>query len=649
MTTSNVMAQQAPLYVRVLRLRHLHMGGFVSFLLFECMIAAGVLLALAEFVTWWAVPVLPAVVAIMVKVNDMAIGGSRRTRRRGAAEARGSSDRASTARVDPDSRTAETASVHRRTATALDRAEIARTQRERRAPVAVGAGSSSSSSGAGSSTGRAGTRTASRHEPPAQRKKVGVIKISLPPKKDSRSSGARSSSARPDEPAPDYGISPGADPAPESPAPAQRPGSDGPEAESTGAHAAPAPAQDPWGADLAGTADDEWPVARSTEWSGEHTAPLDAGPAQHEEGWPSRDAHGRRSRDGERDGSGEYTSGTRIGHGEWGGSGEHVAEARGGLYSDDTVGWGDQAAWSTPAGGYPTPAAQRNWGDETAWGDRSDWGEREGADRTPAWGGREGEDRTASWGGHEAADRTAGWGGRDADSTGGWGGHEAADRVGGRADRDAAERAGSWSGRDAADAVDAGDDSGGWGDPAAWTGGADRASRDRQVEWDEETGWANQAAWGGSTGWDSRIGRSGWDDGRGSAYVSAEGAYGAEDTGQRAAFSEADREQAARDHAARGEAYQSGQYGGEAYRGEHHHGESDGRFRESEAERAYSREAAGGPRHARPLGGRRRADETTDNVSTGHFSTGRHAERPWRTDDDLARQRTGGVNQGRFS
>ena len=34
------------LYVRALRLRHLHIGGFVSFMLFECMIAVGVTAAL---------------------------------------------------------------------------------------------------------------------------------------------------------------------------------------------------------------------------------------------------------------------------------------------------------------------------------------------------------------------------------------------------------------------------------------------------------------------------------------------------------------------------------------------------------------------------------------------------------------------------
>src|SRR3954470_3412050 len=108
MTTNNGFAQQAPLYVRALRLRHLHVGGFVSFLLFECMIAAGVLLALAELVSWWAVPVLPTVVAIMVKVNDMVIGGSRRARALTRGGDRGSFDRASSSRVESDDRTDET-------------------------------------------------------------------------------------------------------------------------------------------------------------------------------------------------------------------------------------------------------------------------------------------------------------------------------------------------------------------------------------------------------------------------------------------------------------------------------------------------------------------------------------------------------------
>src|SRR4051794_6581834 len=156
MTTSNGFAQQAPLYVRALRLRHLHMGGFVSFLLFECMIATGVLLALAELVSWWAVPVLPAVMAIMVKVNDMVIGGSRPARAPARSAAQGSSDRASAARVEMEARTDETASVTRRTTTALDRTEIARAgaANARTASGARTAGGASAGAGTpGASTG----------------------------------------------------------------------------------------------------------------------------------------------------------------------------------------------------------------------------------------------------------------------------------------------------------------------------------------------------------------------------------------------------------------------------------------------------------------------------------------------------------------
>jgi hypothetical protein len=80
MTTSNGVPAHAPLYVRVLRLRQLQVGGLASFVLFECMIAIGVLLALAELVSWWAVPILPAAVAVMVKVNDVVAGPLQRRR-----------------------------------------------------------------------------------------------------------------------------------------------------------------------------------------------------------------------------------------------------------------------------------------------------------------------------------------------------------------------------------------------------------------------------------------------------------------------------------------------------------------------------------------------------------------------------------------
>ena len=44
MTSRSKVPSRAPLYVRALRLRQLHVGGLASFLLFECMIAIGVLL-----------------------------------------------------------------------------------------------------------------------------------------------------------------------------------------------------------------------------------------------------------------------------------------------------------------------------------------------------------------------------------------------------------------------------------------------------------------------------------------------------------------------------------------------------------------------------------------------------------------------------
>ncbi|MEV4545406.1 hypothetical protein [Micromonospora echinaurantiaca] len=60
-----------PLYARILGLRFVNPGGVLCFLFFEGVVALAALLALAELVTWWAVLVLPAAVAVMVKLNDM--------------------------------------------------------------------------------------------------------------------------------------------------------------------------------------------------------------------------------------------------------------------------------------------------------------------------------------------------------------------------------------------------------------------------------------------------------------------------------------------------------------------------------------------------------------------------------------------------
>lgn len=78
-------AADRPLYARLLRLRHLRPNGLLCFVYFEGVIALAILLALAELVSWWGVLVLPACVAVMVKVNDVIAGGARRQpgRRRG--------------------------------------------------------------------------------------------------------------------------------------------------------------------------------------------------------------------------------------------------------------------------------------------------------------------------------------------------------------------------------------------------------------------------------------------------------------------------------------------------------------------------------------------------------------------------------------
>lgn len=60
-----------PLYARVLRLRQLNPSGMLCFLLLEGAALVGLVLALAELVDWWAILVLPILVAIMVKANDL--------------------------------------------------------------------------------------------------------------------------------------------------------------------------------------------------------------------------------------------------------------------------------------------------------------------------------------------------------------------------------------------------------------------------------------------------------------------------------------------------------------------------------------------------------------------------------------------------
>jgi hypothetical protein len=74
------MSGKRPVYARALRLRYLRPGGLLCFLFFEGAIALGVLLALAELAPWWGIVVLPAAVALMVKLNDTVAASHARIR-----------------------------------------------------------------------------------------------------------------------------------------------------------------------------------------------------------------------------------------------------------------------------------------------------------------------------------------------------------------------------------------------------------------------------------------------------------------------------------------------------------------------------------------------------------------------------------------
>ncbi len=67
-------AVHRPLYARMLGLRYLTPSGLLCFVFFEGAVALGLLLGLAELVSWWGVLVLPAMVALMVKLNDVVAG-----------------------------------------------------------------------------------------------------------------------------------------------------------------------------------------------------------------------------------------------------------------------------------------------------------------------------------------------------------------------------------------------------------------------------------------------------------------------------------------------------------------------------------------------------------------------------------------------
>jgi hypothetical protein len=67
-------ARQQPLYARMLGLQYLAPSGFLCFVFLEGAVALGILLALAELVSWWGVLVLPTMIAVMVKLNDVVAG-----------------------------------------------------------------------------------------------------------------------------------------------------------------------------------------------------------------------------------------------------------------------------------------------------------------------------------------------------------------------------------------------------------------------------------------------------------------------------------------------------------------------------------------------------------------------------------------------
>ncbi len=64
----------APLYGRVLRLRHVRLARWQAVLLFDGVLVTGALLALAEVVSAWAPVVLPVAVAVVVKAYDVVAG-----------------------------------------------------------------------------------------------------------------------------------------------------------------------------------------------------------------------------------------------------------------------------------------------------------------------------------------------------------------------------------------------------------------------------------------------------------------------------------------------------------------------------------------------------------------------------------------------
>jgi hypothetical protein len=67
----------APLYWRLLRLRHTRPNGWLRALYFEGAVTLGVVLVLADVASVWTIVVLPLIVAVVVKANDVVAGSLR--------------------------------------------------------------------------------------------------------------------------------------------------------------------------------------------------------------------------------------------------------------------------------------------------------------------------------------------------------------------------------------------------------------------------------------------------------------------------------------------------------------------------------------------------------------------------------------------
>jgi hypothetical protein len=103
-------SRQQPLYSRLLGLQYVTPNGFLCFVFFEGAVALGILLALAELVSWWGVLVLPITVAVMVKLNDVVAGAviqtpSHPSRASRNAASRGAASRAAASRMSTASAT----------------------------------------------------------------------------------------------------------------------------------------------------------------------------------------------------------------------------------------------------------------------------------------------------------------------------------------------------------------------------------------------------------------------------------------------------------------------------------------------------------------------------------------------------------------